>query len=251
LRTVVKAETPTVTVTEGNEQYCAPWIVQSPGGTVTTSAYNGGKKRCLSAEGGSGDPRKKVSEQNKALTRAHRKNGHRLSKDEIGAEAHKRQKEMRGAARAAEMTEEEVALEKPKGIAEKAAARKASTGQAGTVKRAAEEAAREAATGQAGTVNRAAGDAKRRAATGQAGKNKHAAGEAKRWAATGQADKDEHAGVEAARKAETGQAGTVKRVVEQAARCANKKIRSSVANAMEDEHAAEPGPRAGSMRDGG
>ena len=35
-RTVVKADTPTVTVTEGNEQYCAPWIVESPGGTVTT-----------------------------------------------------------------------------------------------------------------------------------------------------------------------------------------------------------------------
>jgi hypothetical protein len=60
-RTVVKADTPTVTVTEGNEQYSAPWIVQSPGGTVTTSAYNDGKKWCLSAEGRSGDPRKKVS----------------------------------------------------------------------------------------------------------------------------------------------------------------------------------------------
>jgi hypothetical protein len=35
-RTVEKADTPTVTVTEGNEQYCAPWIVESPGGTVTT-----------------------------------------------------------------------------------------------------------------------------------------------------------------------------------------------------------------------
>jgi hypothetical protein len=43
-RTVVKADTPTVTVTEGNEQYCAPWIVESPGGKVTTSAYNDGKK---------------------------------------------------------------------------------------------------------------------------------------------------------------------------------------------------------------
>ena len=64
-RTVVKADTPTATVTEGNEQYCAPWIVQSPGGTVTTSAYKDGKKRCLSAERGSGDPRQKVSEQNK------------------------------------------------------------------------------------------------------------------------------------------------------------------------------------------
>ena len=41
--------------------------------------------------------------------------------------------EMRGAARAAEMTEEEVALEKLKDLAEKAAARKAATGQAGTV----------------------------------------------------------------------------------------------------------------------
>jgi hypothetical protein len=43
-RTVVKADTPTVTVTEGNEQYCAPWIVESTGGTVTTSAYNGSEK---------------------------------------------------------------------------------------------------------------------------------------------------------------------------------------------------------------
>jgi hypothetical protein len=79
---------------------------------------------------------------------------------------------MRGAARAAEMTEEEVALEKLKGLAEKEAARKAATGQAGTAKRAAED--------------------------------------AKRWAATGQADKDKHAGVDAARMASTGQAGTDK-----------------------------------------
>ena len=54
-----------------------------------------------------------------------------------------------------------MALEKRKGLAEKAAARKAATGQAGTAKRAAEEAARKAATGQAGTVKRAAGDATR------------------------------------------------------------------------------------------
>jgi hypothetical protein len=33
---VVKADTPTVTVTEGNEQYCAPRIADSPEGTVTT-----------------------------------------------------------------------------------------------------------------------------------------------------------------------------------------------------------------------
>jgi hypothetical protein len=39
-RTVVKADTPNVTVTEGNEQYLAPWKVESPLGTVTTSAYN-------------------------------------------------------------------------------------------------------------------------------------------------------------------------------------------------------------------
>ena len=38
---MVKADTPTVAVTEGNGQYCAPWIVESPGGTVTTSAYSG------------------------------------------------------------------------------------------------------------------------------------------------------------------------------------------------------------------
>ena len=48
-RTVVKADTPTATVFEGNEQYYAPWIFESPGGTVTTSAYHDGKKRCLSA----------------------------------------------------------------------------------------------------------------------------------------------------------------------------------------------------------
>ena len=139
-RTVLKVDTPTVTVTEGNAQYCALWIVESPGGTVTTSvsAYNDGKKRCLSAEGGSGIPRKKVSEQNNTFTRAYRKSGgHRLSKDEIRAEAQKRQKEMRGAARAAEMAEEEVALEKRKGLAGKKAARRAATGQAGKDKHAA------------------------------------------------------------------------------------------------------------------
>ena len=38
-RIVVSAGTPTVTVTEGNEQFCAPWIVESPWGTVTTSAH--------------------------------------------------------------------------------------------------------------------------------------------------------------------------------------------------------------------
>jgi hypothetical protein len=60
-RTVVKADTPTATVTKGNEQNSAPWVTESPGGAVTTSAYIDGKKRCLSAEGGSGNPRKKVS----------------------------------------------------------------------------------------------------------------------------------------------------------------------------------------------
>jgi hypothetical protein len=39
---------------------------------------------------------------------------------------------MRDGARATEMTEEEVVLEKLKSLAEKAAARKAATGQAGT-----------------------------------------------------------------------------------------------------------------------
>jgi hypothetical protein len=165
-RTVVKAKAPTVTVTEGNGQYCALWIVQSPGGTVTSSAYKDGKKRRLSAEGGSGDPRKKLYEQNKTLNRAFSKSGHRLSEDEIRAEAHKRQKKMRGAARAAEMTEEEVALEKRKGLAKKEAARWA--------------------------------------AKGQADKDKHSGVEAARWAATGQAGKDKHAAVEAARKAAPG-----------------------------------------------
>ena len=60
-RIVVSAGTPTVIVTAGNEQFCAAWTAESPGGTVTTSAYNeDGKKRCLIAEGGSGDTRKKV-----------------------------------------------------------------------------------------------------------------------------------------------------------------------------------------------
>jgi hypothetical protein len=65
VRAVVKADTPTATVTKEKEQPSAPWVAESPGGTVTTSTYNDGEKRCLSAEGGSGNPRKKVSEQNK------------------------------------------------------------------------------------------------------------------------------------------------------------------------------------------
>jgi len=78
----VKADTPTVTVTKGNEQYSAPWVVESPGGTLMKSAYNDGKKRCLSAEEGSGNPRRKVSEQNKTFTRAFCKSGRRLSLNE-------------------------------------------------------------------------------------------------------------------------------------------------------------------------
>jgi hypothetical protein len=171
VRTVVKADTPTVTVTKGKEQYSAPRVVESPGGTVTTLAYNNGRKRCLRAEVGSCNPRKKIYEQNKTFTRAFCKSGRRLSVNEIRAEAHKRQKEMRDAALAVKMTKEEVALEKPKDLAEKAAARKAATGQAGKIKRATEE-------------------AKRWAATGQADKDKHAGVDAGRWAATGQADKD-------------------------------------------------------------
>jgi hypothetical protein len=62
-----------------------------------------------------------------AITRAFRKSGRRLSEDEICAEARKRQKEM---------TEEEVALEKLKDLADKEAARKPATGQAGKVERA-------------------------------------------------------------------------------------------------------------------
>jgi hypothetical protein len=86
VRTVVKADTPTATVTKGNEQYSAPWVVESPGGTVTTSAYNDGKKRCLSAEEGSGNP-SKISEQNNTFTKAYRKSGLRISVNEIRAEA--------------------------------------------------------------------------------------------------------------------------------------------------------------------
>jgi hypothetical protein len=58
---------------------------------------------------------------------------------------------MRGAARAAEMAEEEVALEKRKGLAEKEAARRAATGQAGKNKSESGDAKRSAATGQANT----------------------------------------------------------------------------------------------------
>jgi hypothetical protein len=76
-----------------------------------------------------------------------------FDEDEIRAEAHKRQKEMGDAARAAEMTKKELALEKRKGLAEKEAAPEAATGQAGTVKRAAGEAARKAATGQQARSN--------------------------------------------------------------------------------------------------
>ena len=98
-RIVVSAGTPTVTVNEENEQFCAPWTDESPGGTVTTSAYNeDGKKRCLSAKGGPGDPRKNVLEQNKTFMRADRKRCG-LDLEEIRAEAHKRQKEMGDAAR--------------------------------------------------------------------------------------------------------------------------------------------------------
>jgi hypothetical protein len=42
---VVKADTPTSIVIKGKEQYSAPWVVESPGGTVTTSAYNDGEKK--------------------------------------------------------------------------------------------------------------------------------------------------------------------------------------------------------------
>ena len=210
---VVSADTPSVKVNAGIEQFCAPWTAQSPGGTVTTSAYTmDGKKRCLSAEGGSGDPRKKAKVQTDTFNRAHRKIGRGLTEEEVRAEAHKRQKEMGDAARAAEMTKEELALEKRKGLAEKAAARRAASGQAGKGKH-------------------AAGEAERKAATGQAGKDKRAAEEAARWAASGQAGKDKHAGVEAKRKASSGQAGTVKRAAEEAAR------KAASGQAGKDKHA--------------
>jgi hypothetical protein len=93
VRTVVKADTPTATVTKGNEQYSAPWIVESAGGVVTTPAYNNGKKRCLSAEVRSGNPRRTVFEYNGTCTRAFRKSSCRLSEDEIRAGAQKRQME--------------------------------------------------------------------------------------------------------------------------------------------------------------
>jgi hypothetical protein len=97
------------------------------------------------------------------------------------------------------MTEEEVALEKLKGLAEKAAARRAAKGQAGKDKHAAGEAKRWAATEQADKDKHAGVEAARWAATGQAGKGKHAAGEAARRAATRQAGKEKHAAGEAER----------------------------------------------------
>ena len=63
---------------------------------------SGDPRKTLSAEGGSGDPRKTVLEQNKTFKRADRKSGG-LDLEEIRADAHKRQKEMGDAARAAEM----------------------------------------------------------------------------------------------------------------------------------------------------
>ena len=75
-RIVVSASTPTVMVTAENEQLCAPWTDESPGCTVTTSAYTmDGKKRCLRVTGGSGDQRKKAKVQTDTFNRAHRKIG--------------------------------------------------------------------------------------------------------------------------------------------------------------------------------
>ena len=54
-------------------------------------------------------------DKNKTFNRAHRKIGRGLTEEEVRAEAHKCQKEMDDAVRAAEMTKEEVALEKRKG----------------------------------------------------------------------------------------------------------------------------------------
>jgi hypothetical protein len=189
VRTVVKADTLTATVTEGKDRHSAPWVVESPGLTVTAPACNDGKKRCLSAEGGSGNPRKRASEQNNTFTGASCKSGRRLSVSEIRAEAHESHKEIRDVARAAETAEEAVELEKLKGLAERGAARRASTGQAGKIKRAADEAKHWAATGQAGKDKRAGAEVARTASTGQAGKAKRVSLQAARKAATGQAGK--------------------------------------------------------------
>jgi hypothetical protein len=134
---VVKSDTPTATVYKGKKQYSVQWLLLSPGGRVATLAYNGGENWCLSAERGSRNPRKEAYQQNETFTRAFRKSGRRLSEDEIHVEARKRQKVMYDAARAAEMAEDEVALEKPKDLAEKEAARRAATGHAGKNKHAA------------------------------------------------------------------------------------------------------------------
>jgi hypothetical protein len=140
-----------------------------------------------------------------------------------------RQKEMRDAARAAEMTEEEVALEKLKVFAERGAARKAATRQAWKDKRAAEEAKHRAAMWQAGKDRHAAGEATRKATTGQAGKAKRVSEEAARKAATGQAGKAKRESVETARKAATGQEGKNTRAAGDATRWAKKKAEAATA----------------------
>jgi hypothetical protein len=136
---------------------------------------------------------------------------------------------MRGAARAAEMTEEGVALEKLKGLAKKEAARKAATGQAGKAKRAAKEAERWAAKGHADKDKPARVEATSWAATRQADKDKHAGAEAKRKAATGQAGKVKRAAEEATRKAASGQEGKKTRAAEEATRWAKKKAEAATA----------------------
>jgi hypothetical protein len=40
----MQVDTPAATVTKGNELYSVPWVVESPGGAVATSAYNDGKR---------------------------------------------------------------------------------------------------------------------------------------------------------------------------------------------------------------
>jgi hypothetical protein len=127
------------------------------------------------------------------------------------------------------MTEEDVAFEKLKGLAKKEAARKATTGQAGTAKRVSEEAARKTATGQAGKVKRVSEKAARKAATGQAGTAKRVSEEAARRAATGQAGKVKRVSDKSTRKAASGHKDKKTRGADGASRWAKKEAAAATA----------------------
>jgi hypothetical protein len=181
---VVKADTPTVTVTEGNEQYCAPWIVESPGGTVTTSAYHDEKKRCLSAEGGSGDPRKKVF-----LNKTKPSRG-LIAKDIASAKTRSARKPTSVKRRcAARPVRRKWQRKRWHSRSRRAFLKKQPRVrlQRGNQARPSAQQKKPRARLQRGKQARSSAQQKkpRWAATGQAGKDKHTAVEAARWAATG------------------------------------------------------------------